>query len=107
MYKYRGRFAVLFIKYIMTFIETIFITDKIYHNKKAFLKNLRILHECEARIHNSVPRIARMISVDNFFVFLRLLIFALLLLYVTRCTLWGLRMALSVNSIWKSFLKYE
>ena len=32
----------------------------------------------------------RMISVDNFFVFLRLLFFAVLLLYETECTLWRL-----------------
>ena len=31
-----------------------------------------------------------MISVDNFFVFLRLLVFAVLLLYVTLCTMWKL-----------------
>ena len=30
----------------------------------------------------------RMISVDNFFIFLRLLFFALLLLYVTKCMTW-------------------
>ena len=32
----------------------------------------------------------RMISVNHFFVFLRLLFFALLLLYVTQCTMWKL-----------------
>ena len=32
----------------------------------------------------------RMISVDIFFVFLRLLFFALLLLYVTQCMMWKL-----------------
>ena len=41
-------------------------------------------------LRHGVPR--RMISVDNFFVFSRLLIFALVLLYVTWCTLWRLRM---------------
>ena len=50
----------------------------------------------------------RMISVDNFFVFLRLLLL-LCCCYIrpsARCGgyVWP---SLSVNSIWKSFLKYE
>ena len=42
-------------------------------------------------LHHGVQR--RMISVVIFFVFLRLLFFALLLLYVTKCTLWRLCVA--------------
>ena len=47
--------------------------------------------------HKQIHGVNRMISVDNFFLFLSLLFFALSLLYVTKCTLWRLSMA---------FLKY-
>ena len=49
----------------------------------------------------------RMVSVVNFFVFLKLLIFAFLLIYVTGvrfgCYAWPISAA---NSLWKSFLKH-
>ena len=48
---------------------------------------------------------SRMISVDNFFVFLRLLFFALLL-PSAQCGNY-ISPSLCANSIWKSFLKYE
>ena len=56
----------------------LFVLHKVLYSQHEFMKNT---HKHTISTSHGVQR--RMISVDNFFVFLRLLFFALLLLYVT------------------------
>ena len=52
--------------------------------------------------------LCRMVLVVNFFKFLKLIFFALLLLFVTWCMMSGgyISPSLTANNIWKPFLKY-